>query len=258
MQSMRSLLAEARIEASEVVLIAHSTTQATNALLEGDVAKVGVVALGTGAQGMRARQEANVGTVELGGGARLFTGFRFVDTAGGLDEAQVRAALEALRGEGCEAIVAAEPFSVDDPRREERVCALARELGLPATPTSALSQLYGLRMRTLTAVVNASMLPKMVETAERTAQAVAQSGIAAPLMVMRSDGGIMDLAAMRERPILTMLSGPAAGGAAALRYETFEARRRRATQRAHRGAEVRDVRARAARIHARAHAAEEG
>lgn len=218
-QSMEKLLAEARIAPEEVVLIAHSTTQATNALLEGDVAKVGVLALGTGAQGLRARQEANVGVLELGGGARLFTAFRFFDTAGGLDDARVRALLEELRGEGCQAIVAAEAFSVDDPRREERVCQLARELGLPATPTSALSQLYGLRMRTLTAVVNASMLPKMVETAERTAQAVAQSGIRAPLMVMRSDGGIMDLAAMRERPILTMLSGPAAGVAAALMYE---------------------------------------
>ena len=218
-QSMQKLLAEAQIAPDEVVLIAHSTTQATNALLEGDVAKVGVLALGTGAQGIRARQEANVGTVELGGGAQLFTAFRFFDTANGLDDARLRKLLGELRDEGCAAIVAAEPFSVDDPRREERVCTLARELGLPATPTSSLSQLYGLRMRTLTAVVNASMLPKMVETAERTAQAVAQSGIAAPLMVMRSDGGIMDLAAMRERPILTMLSGPAAGVAAALMYE---------------------------------------
>jgi len=218
-ESMRKLLAEARILPDEVALIAHSTTQATNALLEGDVARVGVLALGSGAPGLRARREANVGEVDLGGGAKLATSFRFLDTEKGLDETRVRILVGELAAEGCLAIVAAEPFSVDDPQREERVCVLAREAGLPATATSALSQLYGLRMRTLTAVINASMLPKMVETAERTAQAVAESGITAPLMVMRSDGGIMDLAAMRERPILTMLSGPAAGVAAALMYE---------------------------------------
>ena len=218
-QSMHRLLEEAGIAPEEVVLIAHSTTQATNALLEGDVAKVGVLAMGAGPQGLRARREARLGEVRLGPGATLETAFRFLDVSDGLDEARARALLEELVAEGAEALVAAEPFSVDRPENEEAVVRIATELGVPATATSGLTQLYGLRMRTLTAAINASMLPIMIETADRTARAVAESGIEAPLMVMRSDGGIMDIEAMRRRPVLTMLSGPAAGVAAALMYE---------------------------------------
>lgn len=217
--SMHRLLAEARIAPEEVVLIAHSTTQATNALLEGDVAKVGILAMGSGAQGMRARREARLGTVQLGPGAALETVFRFLDVANGFDAARARELVQELVAEGARAVVAAEPFSVDRPENEQAVVRIAEELGVPVTATSSLTQLYGLRMRTLTAAVNASMLPIMIETANRTARAIAASGIKAPLMVMRSDGGIMDIEAMRKRPVLTMLSGPAAGVAAALMYE---------------------------------------
>jgi N-methylhydantoinase A/oxoprolinase/acetone carboxylase beta subunit len=217
--SMQKLLAAEGIAPEEVVLIAHSTTQATNALLEGDVAKVGILALGAGAQGLRARREARLGSVPLGPGAVLETTSRFLDVGEGFDEQAVRARIQELVDDGAAALVAAEPFSVDRPENEQAVVRIAEELGLPATATSSLTQLYGLRMRTLTAAVNASMLPVMIETADRTARAIAASGIDAPLMVMRSDGGIMDIEAMRRRPVLTMLSGPAAGVAAALMYE---------------------------------------
>ena len=216
--SLRRLLDESALEPDQIGLIAHSTTQATNALLEGDVAPVGILAIGTGLAGRVARRQARIDDVRLGPGRALPTSFRWLD-ADRADETSIGAAIDGLREEGAEVLVSTEMFGVDDASREELVVRVARERGIPATSAASLSKLYGLRMRTRTAVINACMLPKMLRTAEHIEQALLESGIDAPLMVMRSDGGIMDVQSMRERPILTMLSGPAAGVAAALMYE---------------------------------------
>jgi N-methylhydantoinase A/oxoprolinase/acetone carboxylase beta subunit len=212
------LLQKGRVDPNEVVLVAHSSTQATNALLEGDVAKVGVIGLAGGWEAARARHEIDIDKIELAPGKFLQTCFRFIETGKGLIEAQIKQAIHELRSEGAQAIVAAEAFSVDNPENERLVMRLASESGLPATATHQISELYGLRVRTRTAIINASILPVAVATAETTERCVRQVGITAPLMIMRSDGGIMDIRGMRERPILTLLSGPAAGVASALMY----------------------------------------
>jgi N-methylhydantoinase A len=211
------LLGEERIDPADVAFIAHSTTQATNALLEGDLAQVGVLGLLDG-WGWWTRQQLRFDGVQLGSGAIFAPEFVFARVR---DEGSVRDAIGRLIANGTESIAVSQPFGVDRPMAESSAVEHARARGVDATSGHDVSTMYGLRARTRTAALNAAILPRMVRTARMTAAAVEQAAIRAPLMVMRSDGGVMDVREIERRPILTMLSGPAAGVAGALLYESL-------------------------------------
>ncbi|MDU0287872.1 hydantoinase/oxoprolinase family protein [Saccharothrix longispora] len=209
--ALEKLRAETGVGAEDVSFLAHGTTQATNALLEGDVAVVGIAGVGTGFDAWATGRLRSLRKLELAPGRPLPIRYAAVR-----DPADCDRALAGLRDAGAEVVVAVEPFSVDDPAGERAVVDRARSLGLPATATSDITGLYGLAKRARTAVLNAGIMPRMVETADLVDRSVAAAGITAPLMVMRGDGGVMSVAEMRKRPLLTALSGPAAGVAGAL------------------------------------------
>ncbi len=217
-QAIDRIAESAALAAGDVIFIAHATTQATNALLEGDVARVGVVGMGRGLEAWKARHDTRVPPIPLAPGRSLAADHRFVPLGPGWDRA-MSAAIGDLRRAGVGVVVPSAAFAVDHPEDEREAARLAREAGLLATCGHDVSMLYGLRTRTRTAVLNAALLPKMMETARMTEAAVARAGITSPLMVMRSDGGVMSVAEIERRPILTMLSGPAAGVAGALMHE---------------------------------------
>lgn len=211
-------LGELSIAPDDVIFIAHSTTQATNALLEGDVASVAVIGLGSGLEGWKANLDTRIPPIELAPNRFLKPQHRFVSSRN-LNEAALLEILENFRAHGAEVVAVSEAFGVDKNENEDMIANLARANGLLATSGHEVSTLYGLRARTRTAVINGAILPKMIHTATMTDKSVKNAGIKAPLMIMRSDGGVMSVEEVHKRPIMTMLSGPAAGIAGALMYE---------------------------------------
>ena len=216
---LQAVMQRYNISPDDVAFIAHGTTQATNALLEGDVEKVGIITIGSGMEGIKSKADTQMGEIRLTSTKELNTCNRYIDSNSSSFHKDIARAIVELKSEGAGAIVAAEAFSVDDPENENEVIDMCRDAEIPGTATADISKLYGLRVRTRTAVVNASIMPKMLNAAYMTSDSIKKAGIKANLMVMRCDGGVMTVDEVRKRPILTILSGPAAGVAGALMHE---------------------------------------
>jgi N-methylhydantoinase A len=208
----------AQIGGDNIELVTHSTTQAVNALLEGDVGIVGVLGLGRRPDLRKARKRTCLDKVDLSPGRRLQTVHEFLDVSDGLDPAALHAAIARLRAAGATSACVAEAFATEDSSNEATAVAALRAAGLAACASSEMSGLYGLELRTVTAAINASVLPIAVRTAGFVESGVAAAGIDSPVMVMRGDGGATDLAGFRREPARTLYSGPAASVAGVLRF----------------------------------------
>lgn len=219
-QSFKNCMAENGILPEDVVFVAHSTTQATNAFVEGDVAEVGVFGVsGGGLEGLLAKGQLKLKDIVLdekvGRKIKVHNVYRKKKE---LSHDSIEAAIKELLGEGSKVIVASMAFGVDGGDEEKAIFDVATEQGVPVSMASDVTKLYGLTRRTRTAAINAAILPKMINTANATEDSVKNAGVTVPLMIMRGDGGVMEISEMRKRPILTALSGPAASVMGSLMY----------------------------------------
>lgn len=219
-QSFRNCMRESNISPEDVVFVAHSTTQATNAFIEGDVATVGVVGVaGGGLEGFLAKRQLALKDIVLDEKVgRMIKVYNTFIKKKMLTEDVINQNISELLDQGAKVVVASMAFGVDSMDEELRIHDCAKKKNVPVTMASDITKLYGLTRRTRTAAINASILPKMMSTANATESSVRAAGITVPLMIMRGDGGVMEINEMRKRPILTALSGPAASVMGSLMY----------------------------------------
>ena len=113
-QAFQNCLRENGIDPKDVIFVAHSTTQATNALIEGDVANVGVIGVGPkGVGGWIAKAQTNMKDINLGSGRFIRLKNRFICDEN-LSDQLVTDTIKSLVGDGAQVIVASESYGVDD------------------------------------------------------------------------------------------------------------------------------------------------
>ncbi|MEH6647812.1 hydantoinase/oxoprolinase family protein [Sulfitobacter sp.] len=207
--AVRAVLAQSGVAAGDIALASLSTTLATNALVEGQGGRVALIYIG-----FKERDLETHGLLEA------LKGDPHVVLAGGhnhaggeavpLDEDGLRAFL-AEHGAGVGGFAVAAQFATRNPAHELRAMALVSELtGRPVSASHQLSAKLNGPKRAMTAVLNARLIGMIDRLIGRAEDTLKDLGISAPLMVVRGDGALISSAQARERPIETILSGPAA------------------------------------------------
>jgi N-methylhydantoinase A/oxoprolinase/acetone carboxylase beta subunit len=199
----------AKIDAKTIELVSLSTTLATNALVEGQQRRIGLVMIGFSETDIQRQGLAsalgNDPMVRIAGGHNV-TG----DEAKPLDVNTLEAWLDGA-GKSVTGYAVAGYFSTRNPAHEIAVRDIIRaRTHLPVTCSHELtSQLDGPR-RALTCLLNSRLIPLIDGLIGATARFLEERNIKAPVMVVRGDGALIAADVARERPIETILSGPAA------------------------------------------------
>ena len=223
---LRLVLEAAGREAPEVGRVLHGTTVATNLILEGKAAPSALITT----EGFRHVLE--IGRQDIPRAANLFAWVkpkrpvppsRVLEIPGRiaadgtelrpLDEDAVRRAAARCRALGVHSVAVCLLHAYANPAHETRVAAILRE-ELPEVAISASTEVLPVIReyeRSLASVLNAQVMPTVSTYVERIEWRLAGAGIAAPLLLMQSNGGVAGAAAIRRAPLTTALSGPAAG-----------------------------------------------
>jgi N-methylhydantoinase A/oxoprolinase/acetone carboxylase beta subunit len=184
-----------------VQMVALSTTLATNAVVEGRGGEVGLLLIGHQPIG-----ELPVKIYEVIGGGHDVGGHPQAE----LDLTEVRNAIRSFYGK-VEAVAISGYFSIRNPEHEQRARELVKEmLDVPVICGHELSRSLGFHERTVTAALNAKLLPTIASLIESVKEVLNKEGLSAPLMIVKGDGTLMSESLAREKPIDTLLSGPAA------------------------------------------------
>jgi len=202
---------------ARIGLVSLSTTLATNSIVEGEGAPICLLLIGHDRELFRSYDlhrwlpTANLTFVpggHNGVGAECEP----------LDEEEGR---RVAREEGgrVSAFAVSGYFGVrnaDHELRARRI--LEEETGLPVTCGHELATELDSVLRAATCALNASLVPLLRDLMESLGRALGELGVRAPAMVVRGDGSLMRMEMALERPVETILSGPAASvvGAQAL------------------------------------------
>lgn len=226
------ICAAAGIAPAEIRTFLHGTTVATNAVLEGKGARVGLIVTEGYRDVMQIARSFVPGglaawiiwpkpqplaaledTIEVGG--RMGADGAEVRP---LDEAGARRALETLRDQGVEAITVSLINAYVNGAHERRIGELAAEI-MPDVPVSLSHEVLPEMQeyeRTLSTVANASVRPVVGRYVRNLRSKLRDTGMAGKLALLRSDGGLISSEKAEEHPVNILMSGPAGGVTGAL------------------------------------------
>jgi N-methylhydantoinase A len=229
MAGIRALCAAAGVTPGEIDLVLHATTIATNAVLEYDGCTAGMLTTAGFRDvlhiGRHQRPQHYSLRQEIPWQARPLVRRRHRKTVverltadrstvlQPLDEADVRRAARELGAEGVEAVAVCFLFSYLNPVHEECAAEILREElpGCFVTTSAEVAPQFREFERFTTAAMNAFIGPKVRRYVGRLEDELGALGMRADLRIMRSNGGVATAALITRLPVLTLLSGPAAG-----------------------------------------------